>query len=181
MKEKAAICLTFLLTILLTLMIGNVVSAARCQISNVSYTYPRQASQNEQVQVATNVAGSCASYGQDYYAVRVDLVDGLSNMIISSSNTPIGYAATHFNVTAENPAITPSYNVTWHLQIHVYVIRAGGTNGIYLLDYQTTGNATIQVGTIPVPEFHITLGIPILTTLIAATLILHRRRLREAN
>jgi hypothetical protein len=129
--------------------------------------------------VETIVTGSCASNGEDYYAVRVDLVDTPTGTIISSSSTPIGRNATDFNVTAVNPALTPSTNMTWPLQMHVYVIRAGGTNGVYLLDYQAVGNATIQVGATMVPEFQLTPEIVILVTLLATSLIFSRRILRE--
>jgi hypothetical protein len=50
-------------------------------------------------------------------------------------------------------ATTPNWNGTWPLQLHVYVIRAGGTDGSFLLDYQTVDNFTIRVGQTPVPEF----------------------------
>jgi len=178
LNYKTAICSSLILG-LLVLLVSSVGSAARCQISRVSYVYPSQALPSQQIQVDTTVAGSCASNGEDYYAVRVDLVDTLSSSIISS-DTPIGHNATHFNVTAVNPVTTPSSNMTWPLQIHVYVIRAGGTNGMYLLDYQTVGNATIQVGATAVPEFHLSHGATIILTLGASSLIIiYRRRSRE--
>lgn len=163
--------------ILLVLLALSSVAAARCQISSVSYVYPQQTSPNQQIQVGTTLAGSCASTGVDYYAVRVDLVDKLSGSILSSSSTPIGYNASNFTVTAENSATTPSNNVTWPLEIYVYVIRAGGTGGTNLLDYTTVGNATIQVGATAIPEFHIGLGSTVIIALSAATLIMSRRRL----
>jgi len=153
------------------------VSGARCQISGVSYNYPGEALPSQQIQVQTTVLGSCASNGEDYYAVRVDLVDLQSSYIISSSDTPIGHNATDFNVTAVNPVTTPASNMTWPLQIHVYVIRAGGTNGVYLLDYQTMSNATIQVGATPISESQLS-PIFIVTSLVLAALVLSRRRSR---
>jgi hypothetical protein len=164
---------------LLLVLVGSTVSAVRCQIAGVSYTYPGQALPSQQIQVETRIAGSCISNGQDYYAVRVDLVDTQSSYIVSSSSTPIGHNATDFNVTAVNPVMTPAANMTWPLQIHVYVIRAGGTNGMYLLDYQTVSNATIQVGTTAMPEFHFSPGITITFILVATSLILYRHRSRE--
>jgi hypothetical protein len=155
-----------------------VVTAARCQVRNVSYVYPHQASPNQPIQIDTIVSGSCASTGQDYYHVRVDLVDELSNSTLSYSNAPIGYDANNFTVTAVNPATTPSENVTWLLQMHVYVIRAGGTSGPTLLDYQTTGNATIQVGATVVPEFR-NPGYTVIVAATIAVLILLRRRRYE--
>lgn len=179
LNYKAAICSGLILGLLLVPLVTSMVLAARCQISGVSYSYPNRAFPSQQIQIDTSVAGSCASNGEDYYAVRVDLVDVSSSYIISSSNTPIGHNATEFNVTAVNPVTTPSSNMTWPLQIHVYVIRAGGTNGIYLLDYQTIGNATIQIGSTAVPEFHFTPEITIIIIASATSLILYRRRSRE--
>ena len=159
----------------------NPVSAARCQIGKVSYVYPHQAAPSQQIRIDTLVAGSCLSNGEDYYAVRVDLVDQLSNSIISSGNTPIGYGASNFTVAARNLVTTPSRNATWSLRIYVYVIRAGGTNGAYLLDYTTIGNVTVQVGAIAVPEFQTGLGFITIVALSMATLGLHRLRRREES
>lgn len=146
---------------------------------NVYYSYPSAASPSQHVDFATNVAGSCASDGEDYYAVRVDLIDQTSNFTISSSDTPIGYNATAFNVTAHNPATTPANNVSWPVEIHVYVIRAGGTNGLYLLDYQNSTIVTIQVGSIPTPEFHLNPAFEAFAVLTAAVLFLKRVRGRK--
>jgi hypothetical protein len=156
------------------LIISNA-AAARCQIGSVSYTYPEQADPNQQIEVDTKVAGSCVSTGVDYYSLRVDLVDTNSSAILSSSSTPIGYSTNNFTVTAKNFATAPSYNATWPLQMYVYVIRAGGTGGAYLLDYRTIGNATIQVGTLSVPEFQADLRFVIATSLVAAALIASKR------
>lgn len=179
MKVKAALCVSLVLGILLILLTGSTVSAARCQISNVSYAYPQQASPNQQIEVTTNITGSCASTGEDYYEVRVDLIDTLANATLSYSNTPIGYTATAFNVTTHNLARTPSHNITWPLEIHVYVIRAGGTSGSTLFHYQTTKNAAIQIVAVAVPEFTLDKGLTIIITLIAASLILRQVRVRE--
>ena len=69
-----------------------------CQTVTVSSTYPNQASPNQQVQVTTTVAGSCTSDGEDYFAVRVDLADGVSKSLLSSNSVPIGYNANNFSV-----------------------------------------------------------------------------------
>ncbi len=161
--------------ILLLIQAGYVVTAARCQISNVSYVYPHQADPNQQITVNTVVSGSCASNGQDFYSVRVDLVDKQSGSFISRNNTSIGYIASNFTVTAENSVTTPPNNVTWPLEIDVYVIRAGGTDGPALLDYRTVGNATIQVGAIAIPEFPAFGGYTAIVVLIATILILSQR------
>jgi hypothetical protein len=76
-----------------------------------------------------------------------------------------------------NSVTTPSSNGTWPLGIHVYVIRAGGTNGAYLLDYQTVNNATIQVGgATPVPEFNLGWGIIVFATLSAGIIAVRTQR-----
>jgi hypothetical protein len=168
-----------LVTAILFVLLTNAVAAARCQIGSISYAYPHQAATTQQIQVSTIVVGSCISNGADYYEVRVDLVDKLSGSILSSTSTPIGYKANNFTVTAKNSAMTPSKNVTWPLRVYVYVVRAGGTSGSYLFDYTTIGNATIQVGAIAVPEFHISSEFFIIIAFSAATLTLSQHRLRE--
>jgi hypothetical protein len=165
-----------LATALLSLLVGiSSVAATRCQIRSVAYSYPQQADPNQQIEVDTKVAGSCVSTGEDYYSLRVDLVDMNSTAILSTSSTPIGYSANNFTITGRNFATAPVYNATWPLQMDVYVIRAGGTNGAYLLDYKTVGNATIQVGTVAVPEFRASSWLTVVTSLVAVALITSRR------
>jgi hypothetical protein len=174
----------FVLLVSLTLFLSNPsVFATRCQISNVSYGYPHQAVTSQQILITSTVTGSCVSDGEDYYLVRVDLVDIPSSSIVSSNSTPIGYEATNFTVTAENIVTTPANNGTWYVGIHVYVIREGGTAGSYLLDYRTVSNATIQVGPpTAVPEFPSGLVISIITALCSTALIINRdKRLRTTN
>ncbi len=160
---------------LIVLLNISSVAATRCQISSVDYTYTQQAGPNQQIEVDTTVIGSCVSTGVDYYSLRVDLVDTNSTAILSTSSTPIGYSANNFTITARNLATAPSYNATWPLQMYVYVIRAGGTNGAYLLDYKTVGSATIQVGAMAIPEFRASSWFPIVTSLLAAVLITSRK------
>jgi len=181
MRTKIVRFSMILVTAILFVLLTNAVAAARCQISNISYAYPHQAATTQQIQVNTIVVGSCISNGADYYSVRVDLVDKRSGSILSSSNTPIGYRANNFTITVKNLATTPSKNITWPLQVYVYVVRAGGTSGSYLFDYSTIGNATVQVGAIAVPEFHISSEFFIIVAFSAATLMLSRRKLREKS
>ena len=179
MRREIVVLFVLLLSVLLIITTNSSVFATRCNVRNVYYSYPSAASPSQHVDVATNVAGSCASDGEDYYAVRVDLIDQTSNFTISSSDTPIGYNATAFNVTAHNPATTPANNVSWPVEIHVYVIRAGGTNGLYLLDYQNSTIVTIQVGSIPIPEFHLNPAFEAFAVLTSAVLFLKRFRGRK--
>jgi hypothetical protein len=174
MNRKIPILLCLLLSVLLIMAVRSNVSAARCNVTNVSYSYPHAAAPSQQIDFATGVVGSCASNGEDYYAVRVDLIDLNSNLTISSSDTPIGYNASAFNVTAHNLVTAPASNVTWPVEIHLYVIRAGGTNGAYLLDYQNSTNVSIQVGSTALPEFHLASGVEAFAALIAAVLVLRR-------
>lgn len=184
MRSWRASYVVLVLLVTLTLFLSNTsVFAARCRISNVSYGYPQQAATNQRILITSTVAGSCESNGEDYYSVRVDLVDIPSGSIVSSNSTPIGYNATNFTVTAENMPTTPGDNGTWHVGIDVYVIRAGGTGGSYLLDYTTVGNVTIQLGPpAVVPEFRSGLVIGIVTALCSTVLVIDRhRRLRAHN
>ena len=181
MTRKTPILLCLLACVLLVVAIRSNVSAARCNVSNVSYSYPQSAAPSQQIEFSTGVIGSCVSNGEDYYAIRVDLIDLTSNLTISSSDTPIGYNASAFNVTAHNVVSTPASNVTWPLQIHLYVIRAGGTNGAYLLDYQNSTNVEIQVGSTALPEFHLDPGLEAFAALIATVFALSRAKVRERN
>ena len=181
MRSTRMSYVVLLLLVAVTFFLSNTsVFAARCQISNVSYGYPQQAATNQRVLITSTVAGSCVSNGEDYYSVRVDIIDAPSGSIVSSNSTPIGYNATNFNVTAENMPTTPGNNGTWHVAIDVYVIRAGGTGGSYLLDYKTVGNATIQLGPpSAIPEFPSGMVVGIVTSLCSTALIFNRhRRLR---
>ncbi len=148
----------------------------RCQVGNISYAIPSQAAPHQRIETATSVKGSCASNGEDYYSIRVDLIDAPSSSIVSSNSTPIGYSATNFSVTVENTVITPSNNGTWHIDVDVYVIRAGGTSGFYLLDYRSTSNATIQIGLTSVPEYPQTPLFTLVIVLAAVAATLRRRR-----
>lgn len=165
--------------VLLLIVLTNSVAAARCQVSSISYDYPHQALRAQQIQINTNVVGSCISNGADYYSVRVDLVDKATGSTISSVNAPIGYKASNFTVTAKNTVTTPTKNMTWSLRANVYVIRAGGTSGLYLFDYTKIGNVTIQVGgtVLAMPEFQTSPESLLIVSFSAATLLLTRRKL----
>jgi hypothetical protein len=128
--------------------------------------------------VNTTVAGSCASDGEDYFAVRVDLVDKLSNSMPSLNSVPVGYNAKNFSVTVENHAVTPRENVTWPLEIDVYVIESGGLAGKYLL---RVDNATIQVGIMPMPEFSLAPNSVIPLTLLATVLAIRQRKSMQSR
>lgn len=180
LSGKACSGLMLVLALLFLLMTVSGVAAARCHVTNVSYAYPHQADPNQLITVGATVSGSCTSTGMEYYSLRVDLVDPASNSIARNS-TPIGYNANNFTVTTEDSAITPSVNGTWPLQVYVYVIRAGGTSGAFLLDYQTVSNVTIVVGAVgatPVPEFNISLGFTIFVSLAIGTLLSRTSRRR---
>ncbi|HUK50409.1 MAG TPA: hypothetical protein VLV18_05190 [Terriglobales bacterium] len=181
MVRKIPTLLCLLLAVLFLVVARPNVSAARCNVSNVSYSYPQSAAPSQQIEFATGVVGSCVSNGEDYYAVRVDLIDLTSNLTISSSDTPIGYNASAFNVTAHNLVSTPASNVTWPVQIHLYVIRAGGTNGAYLLDYQNSTNVQIQVGSTTLPEFRFEPELEAFSALIVTVLILNRVKVRQRS
>ena len=164
---KLALSTSVVAGVLLILSVNSPVSASLCQLISVTSTYPHEALPNQQIRVNTTVAGSCASDGEDYFSVRADLVDKLVNSTISSNSIPVGYNAKNFSVIVENVAVTPPLNVTWPLEIDVYVTESGGLMGKYLL---TVDNATIQVGTIPMPEYlvspNLLISVPLLLTLL---------------
>lgn len=176
--SRITIGASLLAWILLMFSTNSAASASLCQLSNVASTYPHQALPNQQIQVSTNVAGSCASNGEDYFAVRVDLVDKLSNSMPSSNSVPVGYNAKNFSVTVENHAVTPHENVTWPLEIDVYVLESGGLAGKYLL---RVDNATIQVGNMSMPEFNLAPSSVIPLTLLVTVLVIRQRKTMQSR
>ena len=181
MKTRRFLYATILsvLTILLASS-HSALATARCQVGRVAYSIPRRADPGQRIETATTVRGSCVSDGEDYYSVRVDLIDAPSSSIVSSNSTPIGYNATNFTVTVDNTVTTPTNNATWHINLNVYVIRAGGTGGSYLLDYRTTSNATILIGApTPVPEYPGPQTLVLVIAFLVLALTLHRPRKKE--
>ena len=178
MKTWRVICAALILFLIIVLAPSHSIAfAARCQIRNVSYMIPQQAAPSQRIVTATTVSGSCETNGEDYYSIRVDLIDVPSSLTVSSNSTPIGYNATNFTIRVENMPTTPSNNGTWHIDVNVYVIRAGGTSGSYLLDYQTSSNATIQIGEpTPVPEYPGAQIVPVAMGLFVVAVTLKRRR-----
>jgi len=175
--SKFALAISLVAGMFIVLIIPAAVSSSLCTLASVTSIYPHEALPNQQIQVNTTIVGSCASDGEDYFSARVDIVDKLANSTISSNSIPIGYYAKNFSVTIQNVAVTPSQNRTWPLEIDVYVTESGGVNGKYSL---TINNATIQVGTLPLPEFHINPNVMITTILLAAILII-RTQMRSSK
>jgi hypothetical protein len=122
------------------------------------------------------VTGSCTSDGEDYFAVRADLLDNMTLGILSSNSTPIGYNADNFSVRIENAAISPMNNQSWPIEIDTYLIQAGGTSGKYLLN---TTTITIQVGESPLPEFPRSVSPVLALAIMALSVIFSRRKLRQ--
>ncbi len=81
-------------------------------------------------------------------------------------------------MAVENVAVTPSLNVTWPLEVNVYVTESGGVIGKYLF---VSYNATIQVGPMPVPELHAEPDLIISITLLVTTLMIGRRPRRRGR
>ena len=173
LKLSSAVCLGLIGSILFLTILGYPVSASLCQSVNVSSSYPNQTFPNHPVQVITTVAGSCTSDGEDYFAVRVDLVDGTTKSILSSNSAPVGYNAVNFSAKVQNTAIAPLRNQTWPIEIDTYLIQAGGVNGKYLLN---ATSAIIQVGETPVPEFEPSRSFVLLLVLTGITLTVYRRK-----
>lgn len=173
MRLSSAVGLSLVGSILFVVILGYPVSASLCQSVNVASSYPHQTFPNQPVQVITTVAGSCTSDGEDYFAVRVDLVDSTTKSILSSNSAPIGYNAVNFSAKVQNTAIAPLRNQTWPIEIDTYMIQAGGLSGKYLLN---ATSVIIQVGEAPVPEFAPNRSNVLLLVLIGITLTLHRRK-----
>ena len=153
-RFKLMLVMVSVFMIMIVVLGTSSVSGALCQIHGVSYTFPRQVLPNQQIQVGSTVAGSCVTGSTRFYLLRADLSDKRSGLIISSNSTPIGYDARNFTVTVTNGATAPQgSNATWPLEVHVYVILAGGGGGSYLLDFSSVGEIQIQVGSNAIPEF----------------------------
>lgn len=174
MNPRATLCMTLIVVTLILALSSSTAAGSLCQTVKVSSTYPNQASPSEQMQVITTVAGSCTSDGEDYFSVRVDLLDGTSNTLLSANSAKIGYEANNFSVTVQNGATAPSTNQTWPLEIQTYLIQAGGASGQSLLNSTVV---TIQVGgDTPLPEFQITAPLVFLAVFGAVSVIMFRRR-----
>ena len=177
MKRYAVLCATVvILFAFFAICTSGMVYASLpslCQSANVSSIYPTHAAPSQQIQVATTVSGSCTSDGEDYFSVRIDLMDNATGSILSANSARIGYNATNFHVTVQNSATTPSTNETWSLQINAYLVQAGGVSGQNLLNSTT---AIIQVDGAPVPEFQS--AAPILLAFVFGTvvIVMHRKR-----
>ena len=150
MKKVATVAWLFLMGLCTTAFLSPSANASLCQTVGASTVYPHSALPDRRVSIVTTVAGSCTSDGEDYFAVRVDLVDGVSKAILSSNSTPIGYNANNFTVNVRNSITSPKSNQSWPIDVDTYLVQAGGTSGKYLLN--STAIA-IQVGEDPLPEF----------------------------
>jgi len=162
MKLHSTLLLLLLAGIALTILASSPADASLCQTIRVLTGYPHSVSPNRNVSVTTTVAGSCTSDGEDYFAVRVDLADNVSDTILSSNSTPIGYNANNFSVAVQNTATSPKNNQTWTINVSTYLVEAGGTSGKYLLN---STDIAIQVGGSPLPEFQ---PAPLLILVLAA-------------
>jgi hypothetical protein len=157
--------------ICLTILSGPSANATLCQTIGAHTLYPHSALPGQVVPVTTTVAGSCTSDGEDYFGVRVDVVDSTSNIVLSSNSTPIGYNANNFSVKVSNAALSPKNNQTWSIDVNTYLIEAGAASGKYLLNSTTI---TIQIGEDPLPEIQ---PAPSLIVALAAVLLIFTRRI----
>ncbi|HUK29415.1 MAG TPA: hypothetical protein VLV31_13405 [Candidatus Acidoferrales bacterium] len=166
MTFRSVSCLMLITAMLFVACSTSTAEASLCQTVNVSSSYPHQSTPLTQVQIATTVAGSCASDGEDYFSVRVDLLDRISGTVLSANSASIGYNATSFSVTIQNGATTPATNQTWAVVVNTYLIQAGAVSGQSLLN---STSITIQIGATPLPEFQN--NTPVLTSLVFAAAI----------
>jgi hypothetical protein len=175
MKTFAVVCGLLLLVLCLAFLSSSSAAASLCQTIGASTNYPQSAMPNREVPVVTTVAGSCTSDGEDYFAVRVDLVDRTSNLVLSSNSTPIGYDANNFTVSVMNNVLSPTGNESWGINVNTYLVEAGAISGKYLLNSTTI---TIHVGEDPLPEFQAEpiLILALIVTGLTVTLVEHPRR-----
>ena len=166
---RTALCSCLILAVLFAMISSSNVAAQSCQEVNVSSNYPKQAAPKEQVQVTTTIAGSCTSGPEDYFSVRVDVTDRVSKALLSSNSGPIGYSVTNFSVNVQNSVTTPTGNLTWQIEIDSYLIIDAQESHL------NSTMDTIQVGSMPVPEFPAPQPVILLLAL-AATLGLSRRK-----
>ena len=150
MRTRTVLCLALIAAAISAFTLTPSATASLCQTIDVSTAYPHQALTKQVVSVTTTVAGSCTSDGEDYFAVRVDLVGNATNTVLSSNSTPIGYNADNFSVSVENTVLSPQENQTWLIDANTYLTQAGAISGKYLLN---TTAIMIQIGANPLPEF----------------------------
>lgn len=149
MSTRAVVLWVLLAGIGLTLLPIPYASASLCQRVETSTRYPQMALPGKVISVTTAVVGSCTSDGEDYFAVRVDLVDKKSSAILSSNSTPIGYDANNFSVKVHNSAASPRTSQTWAVDVNTYLIEAGAASGGYLLN---STSIAIRIGNDPLGE-----------------------------
>jgi hypothetical protein len=136
---------TAIIILLVTIVVGvPPVFATFCEVSNLTYDYPKQVMQGQSVITAVSVSGVCAADDADYYSVRVDIT-GRSGEVLSVSSVPTGYSQGQtWTVTAQNQVIAP-YNVgSWEIRFVVYIFAAVGGGG--LIDSVTINPVVIQIG-----------------------------------
>jgi hypothetical protein len=150
MRTRTVLCLCLITAAVSVLGLTPSATASLCQTIAVSTAYPHQALTKQTVSLTTTVTGSCTSDGEDYFAVRVDLVDNASSTVLSSNSTSIGYNANNFSVNVGNTAVSPQKNQTWLITVNTYLIQAGSISGKYLLN---TTAIMIQIGYNPLSEF----------------------------
>ncbi len=119
--------------------------ATFCQISSISYNYPRQVLPSQSFTTTVTVSGVCAPDDANYYSVRTDLND-ISGLVLSAVSVPIGFSqGQNWTVNAENQLTAPTSSAPWQIQFAVYIFAAVGSGGT--LDSATFKPVTIQVGT----------------------------------
>jgi hypothetical protein len=111
--------------------------------------------------------------------VRVDLVDTVSQLTLSSNSTPVGYNANNFSVRVQNVALTPNVSESWPINVDTYLVEAGSISGKNLLNATTI---TIQVGGNALPEFQFKPSLLLALLLTGATLtVASRRKKADSN
>jgi len=136
-----------LLTVVVLMLGGGFTTpafATFCQISNISYSYPKQVSKGQKFTTTVTVSGACASDDADYYSIRTDL-NSVSGMVLSEAFAPIGFSqGQSWTISSHNQVTAPTSSGPWRIIFAVYIFAAIGSGSI--IDSVTFEPVTIQVG-----------------------------------
>ena len=172
MKPQMIVGGLLITAITILAVLGPSAAASLCHGVTILLNYPHEVSENQRVQVSAMIAGSCVSDGEDYFGVRIDLVDNFTHAVLSSNSTPIGYNANNFSVIVTNGVIAPNLNETWSVGVNTYLIQAGAISGAYILN---ATSIAIHVGDSPMPELPISTSLVLAAMLLFATVTVSRR------
>jgi hypothetical protein len=150
-RSSTALLPLFMIIVLLTGLMGiSSVFATFCQVSNLTYNYPRQVISGQSFDIAISASGVCASDDANYHSMRADVND-ISGRVLSNVSVPIGYSqGQNWTVTLTNHVAAPTDVGSWQILFVAYVFAAIGSGDT--MDSTTIRSVTIQVGTPSTPQ-----------------------------